>query len=165
MGFDMEVEITPLTVSEVPALSALLLRQRAEYMEHFTPFPFDSVSLAARVEAARGDQYWMIRLKREIAGFFMLRGFDEGFQRPAFGVFVAEEFAGLGLGRKALQESLSWCRERQIQTVMLKVHPKHLRALSIYEGEGFQKAGVCEKTGYTMMEAHLLMSGSSEENA
>jgi len=149
----MSLEITLLTASDASELAALVQSQPADYMQHFNPFPFDAASLAARLDAVCRDYYRALRVDGRLAGFFMLRGLDEGYERPAFGVFVAKEFSGRGLGRKALQESLSWAREQQIKTVILKVHPEHKSARAIYEGEGFVETGVCERTGYTVMEA------------
>ncbi len=67
----------------------------------------------------------------------MLRGFDEGYERPSFGVFVAERFAGRGLARRALEESVKWCGQNGVAEMMLKVYRENTAALRIYEEAGF----------------------------
>ncbi len=145
----------PLRIEDAAELAALLQGQRLEYLAHFHPFGFDTATIRTKLEAARRDRYWALRSDGRLAGFFMLRGFDEGYARPAFGVFVGEEFAGRGLGRLALEESLRWCRENGCEAVMLKVSPDNPRAKALYAANGFVEIGQCERTGHTMMEARL----------
>lgn len=148
----MGIEITVLKPSEAGKLARLIHSQSPDYVQYFHPFPFDETSLAQRLADAKGDYYRGIYVDEVLAGFFMLRGFDEGYERPSFGVFVAREFAGRGLARMALLESLRWSREQQINAVMLKVHPQHPGARKLYETVGFSEVGVCERTGCLMME-------------
>lgn len=85
----------------------------------------------------------------------MLRGFDEGFSRPSYGVFIAEAFSGKGLGQRALLESIEWCRASGVKSIMLKVSSANERAARLYLNAGFVPCGVCERTGHTMMELQL----------
>lgn len=85
----------------------------------------------------------------------MLRGFDAGYTRPSYGVFVAEEFAGRGLGKRALFESIAWSREKGVKSIMLKVSSANERAARLYLGAGFVPFGTCPQTGHTMMELRL----------
>ncbi len=82
----------------------------------------------------------------------MLRGFDVGFERPSFGVYIAERFAGNGLATLAVQYALSWCRIHRISAVMLKVHPANQYARKVYEKAGFQFLEVCPQTGHDILE-------------
>jgi RimJ/RimL family protein N-acetyltransferase len=150
-----EATITPLESKDAGALSALLQRQRREYIAHFHPFGSDAETIERVLTGARRDRFWALRWNGELAGFFMLRGFDEGYARPAFGVAVGEEFAGRGLGRLALAESLRWCRENSCEAVMLKVSPDNPPAKALYVANGFREIGQCERTGHIMMEARL----------
>lgn len=130
----------------------MLLSGRPEYSQYFTPFSYDAEALAERLAAARLDRYWGIRMQEEMIGFFMLRGFDEGYERPSFGVYIAEPFANRGLATLALHYALSWCRLKGIPAVMLKVHSENQYGRRTYERAGFQFVGVCSHTGHDMME-------------
>jgi RimJ/RimL family protein N-acetyltransferase len=132
-----DLEIVPLTPSDAGELSAMLCAARPEYAAHFHPFAFDEETVRRQLDHARRDRYWAIRSGGELAGFFMLRGFDEGYERPSFGVFIAERFAGRGLARRALAESIKWCEQNAVAEMMLKVYRENAAALRIYEEAGF----------------------------
>lgn len=134
------------------ALSALLLDEDPVYGQYFTPFSFEAESLESRLSMVKKDRYWGIRWEGELAGFFMLRGFDEGYERPSFGIFIAESFSRYGLGKLGLYYALSWCRLNGIKAVMLKVHPDNIYARRIYEEAGFQFLEICERTGHSTYE-------------
>jgi RimJ/RimL family protein N-acetyltransferase len=136
-----DTNLARLTVGEAGELSALLMQSRAEYLAHFHPFGFEEESVRGQMEGARRDQYWGIRCGGRLAGFFMLRGFDEGYERPAFGVFVAEEFARRGLARRALTEAMKWCEENAVREMMLTVYRENTAAVRIYEEAGFVETG------------------------
>ncbi len=149
----MEIVISDLTADHSSELSQMLLSERPEYSQYFTPFSsYEASALARRLEAAQRDRYWGIRCGEELAGFFMLRGFDEGYERPSFGVYIAERFANHGLAKLAVQYALSWCRLNKIPAIMLKAHPENPYARRAYEQAGFKFIQVCPKTGHDMFE-------------
>lgn len=144
-----------LHADDAKTLSALLRSQRADYLRFFTPFPFEEKEIAARLAAKKRDHWWGIYSDAVLVGLVMLRGWDEGYERPSFGVFISEASSKQGLARKALQFCISWCRTRHIPRMMLKVESENHTAAALYLSEGFQKTGVCEKTGQDIMEINL----------
>lgn len=144
--------IALLEPADVAELVQLLDAQPTGYLRHFHPFAFTAESFATRLANSREDRYWALRYEGKIAGFFMLRGRDDGFVRPAFGVFVGHEFQGRGLGAAALEHALAWCRGRRVATVMLHVSPENPRAAALYRRAGFQPAGTNPETGDLLME-------------
>jgi RimJ/RimL family protein N-acetyltransferase len=148
----MSLAIFSLRPHHSQELSSLLQSERAEYVQYFTPFPFDVASLEMRLASAKRDRYWGIRWEDNIVGFFMLRGFDEGYERPSFGIVISEAYSCFGLGKLALYYSLSWSRLSKIKAVMLKVHPDNLIARRMYEQAGFQFLEICEESGQRVYE-------------
>ena len=142
--------LVPLQEDEVGELSRLLMAQRPEYMAGFTPFAFDEGTLRTVVRSARKDQYWAIRSGQALAGLFMLRGLDEGFETPSFGVAVAEAHSGCGLAQRALAHAIQWCRARGIRRMMLKVAEDNAPALAVYGRAGFKPQGRCERTQHVV---------------
>ena len=150
----MELNIRPLQLCEVKDFSELLENDNDEYKRFFVPFDADQEKLHILLREVQKDKYWGIWVDNKLAGFFMLRGFDEGYLRPSFGVYIAKEFSGKSLSKLALDYSLSWCRVNNIETVMLKVHPKNQFARRVYEKAGFKFIEICPKTGHDIMEKH-----------
>jgi ribosomal protein S18 acetylase RimI-like enzyme len=78
-----------------------------------------------------------------MVGYGMLRGWDEGYEVPAFGVCVRPGERGRGVGRALLSFALDLARDKGAPEVMLKVHDGNSAARSLYEGFGFT---FCERT-------------------
>lgn len=139
------LRIVPLTMDDSQALSDMLLSSSPEYQKYFTPFPFGYDSILQTLSLVREDRYWGIWLDKELAGFFMLRGMDSGFEVPSYGVSIAERYAGCGLMTCTLHFVKSWCKLNHVRELMLKVHPENFTARATYESFGFVRTGVDPK--------------------
>jgi len=147
---EKELTIRPLLADDAGPLAALLAAEPPEYLAHFHPFPFDTEAIRERLAGAKRDRYWSLLAAGQIAGFFMLRGFDAGYARPSFGVYVGSRHSGLGLARLALQFSLAWSRVNGVESVMLKVHSENAAARRVYLEAGFKSDSICPNTGHEM---------------
>jgi len=147
-----DLVITRLTQEDAISLSQLLTSDEDGYRWFFTPFAFDAKSLEERLAAARKDRYWGLWFGSRLVGFFMMRGPDQGYERPSFGVYIASDYSGLGLSTLALRYCMGWCRLNNISRMMLKVHPDNRHARQAYERAGFTIIGRCEQTGHAIME-------------
>jgi RimJ/RimL family protein N-acetyltransferase len=146
------LEILKLDGGQARLISRILTTARPEYVQWFHPFPFDESSVRRVLDDAMRDRYFGLFADGDLAGFFMLRGLDQGYERPAFGVFIAEAYANLRLSKLAMEYSLAWCRLSGIRAVMLKVHPENGYARHVYERAGFKPIGSCPETGHRMFE-------------
>jgi ribosomal-protein-alanine N-acetyltransferase len=105
----------------------------------FHPHPL-TVEAARRVAggaASRKDIYFAAFLGNRLVGYGMLRGWDEGYSIPSFGVAVAAAYRGRGVGRALLRYAIESARGRGAETMMLKVHVDNPGARNLYESEGF----------------------------
>src|SRR4051812_32625047 len=133
---------------------AMIEAEPAGYVDDFKPFASLDDLLSA-VAAATADVYRSLLLDGALAGFFMLRGFDKGFARPAFGVFVASRSAGNGVARFALDQAVTLCLARGVAALFLTVAETNRRALELYQRNGFRAIGRHPQTGQVMMERLL----------
>ncbi len=147
-----ELEIRALAAADAGEFSDMLLENGGAYSQYFRPFSFEREAVFDMLTQSQRDRYWGAYCQGALAGFFMLRGFDAGYERPSYGVLIRESRAGLGLASLALRFALSWCRVQGVAAVMLKVHPENSVARRIYERAGFRETGVCETSGQTIME-------------
>lgn len=143
-----DIYISPLNPADAGELSALLSSSRKEYSKHFIPFPFALVSVKNILSEKKLDRYFGLRLDDILVGFYMLRGFDKGYQIPSYGVWIAEEYSGRGLSKLTLQHAFAFCKLNGIKKLMLKVAPDNLAAKRIYEIFGFIYSDVDEKIGH-----------------
>lgn len=133
--------IVPLEPRHVPALVRRYQGDPPGYSRYFTPFSFDEATWREILAARRDDLYFAIERGGEVAGYYMLRGWDAGYAIPAYGVWVAHPFQGQGLATATLHHAVARCRERGSETLMLKVHPDNHGAKALYERFGFQQVG------------------------
>jgi RimJ/RimL family protein N-acetyltransferase len=147
-----DLQIRPLGLEDAETLSALMTSGDVGYSGYFLPFETSADSLARRLAEARKDRYWGVWFDRNLAAFFMLRGFDEGYHRPSFGVYIGQTYADRGLSRLAINYAISWCQLNGVAALMLKVHPDNRFARRSYEKAGFKDIGICPNTGHLVME-------------
>lgn len=152
---DDSLQIIRLRQADSEALVDAVLSNEQKYYAYFRPFAFDVATVRRILAAQTDDRYWGMFCKRKLAGFFMLRGLDEGYIRPSFGVFISSDHARKGLAQLALRYAVAWCRLRGLPALMLKVHPDNASARRLYEETGFVRIGVCERTGHEMYEKPL----------
>ncbi len=110
----------------------------------FHPHPLTAEYAGALVAGDRMDEYFIAVDQDRVIGYGMLRGWDEGYTTPAFGVAVLSEARGRGVGRQLLRYAFELAREHDATEVMLKVHPDNRAAKLLYESEGFEFTGVAE---------------------
>lgn len=106
----------------------------------FHPFPLDETS-ARRLAAHQGSNlYFAAWSGAKIAGFGMLRGWDEGFTVPSFGVLVDAAERGRGVGAALLEFALAEARRLGSPAVRLSVSPENAAAIALYTRFGFHPA-------------------------
>lgn len=139
--------ILPLETKDALRLSALLRAQSPAYVRFFTPFSFDQDTIAAMLAGMDQDVFMGIYWQDELAGFFMLRGWDKGYEAPSYGVLIDEGYSGYGLTRLSLKMVKSICKLRRSPRIMLKVHPDNRIARALFEEARFVQTGVDAASG------------------
>ena len=98
----MDVQIRSLTSADGAALAEFFaaVAADAEAARFFHPHPLTrafAVELCGRASTCR-DRYFALWYGGRIAGYGMLRGWDEGFVVPSFGACVHPELRDAGIG-------------------------------------------------------------------
>ncbi|MCW8803218.1 MAG: GNAT family N-acetyltransferase [Ignavibacteriaceae bacterium] len=151
------LEIIELTTEFASVLSKKLLEESKEYLVYFIPFVDYSEEFIKKILIEKKlDKYFGLFLKRDLIGFYMLRGFDEGYDIPSYGVWISSEYSNKGLSTLTLYHAFSFCRINKIKTMMLKVHPDNTLAKNLYEKLGFVKVGLDEKIGHLVYHKNIL---------
>jgi ribosomal-protein-alanine N-acetyltransferase len=104
---------------------------------HFHPFPLTPRSAETIACASHRDRYYVASQVDRVVGFSMLRGWDEGYAIPSFGILIDHRFHRRGIGRQLLEYTLDEARKLASSRVRLSVYASNHAALHLYESEGF----------------------------
>lgn len=155
VGNSTRFEVIELSENDAEDIVSILSMEDPTYISHFTPFDLDPVSVRNVLSNARKDKYWGYKIKGMLTGIFMLRGLDQGYQKPSFGVYINSANSGKGLAKLALEYATCWCSVNNIELIMLKTYEENKRALNIYLRAGFNKTGICPDTGQFILEKKI----------
>ena len=147
--------IRPLEVDDAAELSAMLRAQAPEYARFFSPFAFDEKTLSDLLARRERDVYMGMYWEGRMACFFMLRGWDAGYEVPAYGIIIAAEFRGCGMEMLSLDAAKAVCRLRGARRMMLKMHPENISARGVMRKIGFAQTGVEAEGGNIIYHADV----------
>ncbi len=155
----MQAQLEYLTVRSLQpadaATVALLLRtQPPEYARFFYAFSFVEAEIARMLADRARDVYTGIFLQGQLIGVFMLRGWDAGYEVPAFGVLIDEQHRGGPLFKLALEMAKLICRLFGTRRLMAKCHPDNISPQGARR-LGFVQTGVETETGNVIYHLEL----------
>jgi [ribosomal protein S18]-alanine N-acetyltransferase len=131
--------IREIAIIDEAALAAFFEENnRPEVIGNFHPFALDAESAHRICAEPRRDRYFASWDYDAIAGLGMLRGWDEGYEVPSFGILVDQRQQGRGHGKALTEYALGLARELSAPRVRLTVHAENARAVALYERAGFQ---------------------------
>lgn len=137
-----DLSICRLQPSDAPAIARLLSTATESDRRFFQPFAYHAGAVDAALRRMRRDCMYGVSQTApnespRLVAFYMLRGLDEGFESPMYGVFVAPEFRRNGLASLTVRHAASVCRTNALPSLLLKVFPENRPAVRAYETLGF----------------------------
>jgi glycosyltransferase involved in cell wall biosynthesis/RimJ/RimL family protein N-acetyltransferase len=103
----------------------------------FDPFPLTEENAVRIALQPTRDRYYGAFLGDRVIALSMLRGWDEGYEVPSFGIAVDVDFHGEGLGTLLTSWTLEQARLLGCKQVRLSVYGSNKIARRIYERLGF----------------------------
>jgi len=104
---------------------------------HFLPHPLTN-EMARKIGIYEGDDLYFLQIMdNEIAGYAMLRGWDEGYAIPSLGIAIHPAFRNQGLGREFMRFLHNQVRIKGENKVRLKVYANNAGAKRLYESLGY----------------------------
>ena len=85
----------------------------------------------------------------------MLRGFDEGYTTPSYGVYISSRFNNKGLAALTLNHAISTCKFLGYKKLRLKVHKENIIAFKQYKKYGFVQTGFDDRISNIVMHKDL----------
>lgn len=128
-----------LTEADGDDLSAFFVANDVpETTRLFHPFPLTEATARRLASAGGGDHFFATRLDGRIVAFSMLRGFDEGFDIPSFGILVDRHHRGCGIGRAVTEAAAAAAVRLGCDRIRLTVEPENTTARRLYADVGFE---------------------------
>lgn len=131
------LEIRKLYANSAESVSALLERQAAEYAQYFTPFAYDYHTVQRQLRDAKQDIFGGAFVDSRLAALWLLRGWDQGYDVPTFGIMVDANWTGKGIAAACMQAAIATARLRGAKRIMSKVHTANPAPLRLNEQMGF----------------------------
>ncbi len=107
--------------------------------EKYNTFFKPKSNLIEIFENAKLDSFYTIYFKDNLSGYFSLRGLDDGYKIPRFGVYILEKYKSNKIGSYALSEAISLSKNAGFDALDLKVNNKNINAIKLYKSFGFKK--------------------------
>ena len=146
MPSNKSLSIRQLEQTDVAAIAAFMRLQSAEYLRFFYAFGSDESAIAEMLSASKMDIYSGVFWQADLAGIFMLRGWDAGYEVPSFGVLIDEKYRGGAFMRLTLDTAKLICRLSGAKRLMAKIHPDNVSPRGARR-LGLDQTGVEESTG------------------
>ena len=108
---------------------------------YFNPFPLTEESAYRITKKNHKDKYYVAYLDKMIVGFSMLRGWEEGYNVPSFGILIHHKFTNQGYGKILTHFTLDQAQNLNCKKVRLSVLKSNFVAIHIYRSLGFMEIG------------------------
>lgn len=105
----------------------------------FDPFPLTVESAHWIACQPHQDKYYLAISGGIMVGFSMLRGWEEGYSVPSFGMFVDYGHQGRGFGNAILDLTIQEAKNLNCRQIRLSVFSNNPIALKMYLSRGFQQ--------------------------
>ena len=110
---------------------------RPEIVRTFNPFPMTAETAERIATAPRRDRYYGAFDDRRLVGLSMLRGWDEGYEVPSFGIVVDHRAHDRGIGGRLTAFTVDAARALGAPSVRLTVYASNGRGVHLYSRLGF----------------------------
>lgn len=124
---------------------------------YFEPFPLTRDTADRIALLPRRDLYYVAVSKERIVGMSMLRGWDEGYNVPSFGIMIDSECRGKGLGRLLTSWTIQAAQDLDCAQVRLSVYASNITGLRLYESLGFEKQSESTKVEHGQPVVKIVM--------
>jgi ribosomal protein S18 acetylase RimI-like enzyme len=126
-----------LNATRHPDLLELLFEQVVKDGDDkmFHPHPFTKDYISKIVNSK--DMYFLMLINGDVAGYGLLRGWDEGFEIPSLGIYIVKSFRGRGLAVQLMHHMHLAASLHKASSVRLKVYKTNQSAVKLYTSLGY----------------------------
>lgn len=107
-------------------------------LKFFNPFPLTYETAKRIAEERHKDRYYVAVENGVVLGMSMLRGWDEGFEIPSFGLLVDERHRRKGLGRLLTEFTISEARKLGVSRIRGSLYSRNVVSRKFCHSIGFR---------------------------
>jgi ribosomal-protein-alanine N-acetyltransferase len=142
MRGELSITIRPLQAADYESLARFFdENNRPEITRHFHPFALSPETARELACAKHSDRYYIALRGAAVVALSMLRGWDEGYEVPSFGVIVDHRLHNRGVGARMTEFTLGEARRLGCARVRLSVFASNPAAVRVYAARGFVETG------------------------
>ena len=108
-----------------------------QVIRQFNPFPMTAEMARIIAKDPRHNHYYGAFLGDRMVGFSMLRGWDEDYSVPSFGILIDRDFHERGLGSRMTLFTIREARRLGCRRIRLTVYSSNVKAFQLYISHGF----------------------------
>lgn len=102
----------------------------------FHPHPFTKDHISEIIKS-NNDMYFLMLINSCVAGYGLLRGWDEGYEVPSLGIYITKSFRGRGLAVQLMHHMHLAASLYKASSVRLKVYKTNQSAVKLYTSLGY----------------------------
>jgi [ribosomal protein S18]-alanine N-acetyltransferase len=114
----------------------------------FAPHSGSESYIRSLCDTQKRDMFYLLLSGRNVVGYGLLRGWDEGYEIPSLGIAIHPDARGRGLGELLMHFLHVAASVRGAETVRLRVRPSNSQAIGLYIKLGYAFDGAESQDGY-----------------
>ena len=135
----------PIAPADAGVLAAFFAENdRPAIVERFDPFALTDESASRIALHAGGDRHYLCYRRDRPVGFWMLRGWSEGYAVPAFGLLVDHREHGKGIGAWILRAAVAECRRLDCARMLITTYADNQVIIAMHTAIGFREVSRTE---------------------
>lgn len=106
--------------------------------KYFHPHPLTREEAEKLCNYSGKDFYYVCVEDKQVLGYGMLRGWDEGYEIPSLGIAIHPKVRGRGLGQAFISFLHVMARYKGVKRIRLKVYFDNKVAINLYKKMGYE---------------------------
>lgn len=136
----MDLVIRQLSAADLSALSDLFERNNVDSVtRNFDPFPLTAETAQQITCTPEKDRFYGAFVGERQVGLCMLRGWNQGYEVPSFGVMIDQQYQHQGIGKQLTSFAIQEARRAGCEKMRLSVYASNTSAMRLYLALGFEE--------------------------
>jgi len=132
------LQLTPYNLNEYKTSIDHFFRRNYDDYKFFHPHDFSYFGLLNEVIIKNKDYYVFLMDTDNIAGYGMLRGWQEGYDIPSLGIMTDVNYRGRGISSQVMKHLHEIAENRGSKKIRLTVYKENKIAVSLYNKLGYE---------------------------